>query len=140
PPEQMADALGKVATYYRTSKPEIAGQVLEGRRRASGMVAASSGTLEPGLVDRVLGAVEGAYDAVHGGFGSAPKFPQTDAIALLAEQSALRGEPDLMEMARHTLARMAGGGTYDHVEGGFFRYSTTADWSVPHFEKMLEDH
>jgi uncharacterized protein YyaL (SSP411 family) len=45
-----------------------------------------------------------------------------------------------MGMARHTLAKMAGGGTYDHVEGGFFRYSTTADWSVPHFEKMLEDH
>jgi uncharacterized protein YyaL (SSP411 family) len=43
-------------------------------------------------------------------------------------------------MARHTLAQMAGGGMYDHVEGGFFRYSTTADWSVPHFEKMLEDH
>jgi uncharacterized protein YyaL (SSP411 family) len=43
-------------------------------------------------------------------------------------------------MAVHTLERMAGGGTYDHVEGGFFRYSTTQDWSVPHFEKMLEDH
>jgi uncharacterized protein YyaL (SSP411 family) len=43
-------------------------------------------------------------------------------------------------MASHTLAEMAGGGTYDHVEGGFFRYSTTQDWSVPHFEKMLEDH
>ena len=140
PPEQMADALGKVASYYRTNKPEIVARVLEGRRRAGGSVAASAGPLNPGQVDRLLGAVETAYDPEHGGFGSAPKFPQTDAIALLAEQSALRGEPRLMEMARHTLARMAGGGTYDHVEGGFFRYSTTPDWSVPHFEKMLEDH
>jgi uncharacterized protein YyaL (SSP411 family) len=140
PPEQMTDALAKVASYYRTSKPEIVARILEGRRRAGRAVAASAGPVEPGLVDRLLGNVESAYDRENGGFGTAPKFPQTDAIALLAEQSVLRGEPGLMEMARHTLARMAGGGTYDHVEGGFFRYSTTADWSVPHFEKMLEDH
>jgi uncharacterized protein len=140
PPDQMADALARVASYYRTSKPEIVSRVLEGRRKAGTVVAASAGSLDPGLVDRVLGSVETAYDPEHGGFGSAPKFPQTQAIALLAEQSALRGETALMEMATHTLARMAGGGTYDHVEGGFFRYSTTPDWSVPHFEKMLEDH
>ncbi len=140
PPDQMADALTKIASYYRTNKPEVVARVLDGRRRAGAAVSASAGSLDPGLVDRVLGAVENAYDPEHGGFGSAPKFPQTDAIALLAEQSVVKGEPRLMEMARHTLARMAGGGTYDHVEGGFFRYSTTPDWSVPHFEKMLEDH
>jgi uncharacterized protein len=140
PPEQMTDALTKVASFYRTNKPEIVARVLEGRKRAATTVAASAGSLDPGLVDRLLGNVETAYDRQHGGFGTAPKFPQTDAIALLAEQSVLRSEPSLMEMARHTLAQMAGGGTYDHVEGGFFRYSTTADWSVPHFEKMLEDH
>jgi uncharacterized protein len=140
PPDQMADALARVASYYRTSRPEIAARVLEGRRRAGATVAASAGSLDRGLVDRVLGSVETAYDPENGGFGSAPKFPQTDAIALLAEQSVLKGEPRLMEMATHTLASMAGGGTYDHVEGGFFRYSTTPDWSVPHFEKMLEDH
>src|SRR5260370_36553192 len=49
-------------------------------------------------------------------------------------------DPELRRMAAHTLERMTGGGTYDQVEGGFFRYSTTQDWSVPHFEKMLEDH
>lgn len=140
PPDQMADALTRVATYYRTRKPEIVAAVLESRQRAGATVAASASSLDPGLVDRVLGSVEAAYDQQYGGFGSAPKFPQTDAIALLAEQSMLKGEPRLMEMARHTLAQMAGRGTYDHVEGGFFRYSTTRDWSVPHFEKMLEDH
>lgn len=96
PPEQMTDALAKVASFYRTNKPEIVARVLEGRRRASGTVAASAGSLEPGLVDRLLGNVETAYDREHGGFGTAPKFPQTDAIALLAEQSVLRGEPTLM--------------------------------------------
>ena len=140
PPDQMADALSRVASYYRTRKPEIVAAVLEGRRRAGSAAAASAGSLDPGLVDRILGGVETAYDQQYGGFGSAPKFPQTDAIALLAEQSILKAEPRLMEMARHTLAQMAGGGTYDHVEGGFFRYSTTQDWSIPHFEKMLEDH
>src|SRR4029077_10390071 len=56
------------------------------------------------------------------------------------EQSQLRSDPHLRQMAVHTLEQMAGGATYDHVEGGFFRYSTTQDWSIPHFEKMLEDH
>ncbi|MDQ6771624.1 MAG: DUF255 domain-containing protein [Candidatus Dormibacteraeota bacterium] len=140
PPEQLADALIKVAGHFRDHRPEIAATVLEGRRRAGLQVAASAGSLDPGQVDRVLGAVEQAYDREYGGFGVAPKFPQTDAICLLAEQSTVRSEPALMEMARHTLAQMAGGGTYDRVEDGFFRYSTTQDWSVPHFEKMLEDH
>src|SRR5256886_5591147 len=136
----MADALARVAAYYRDHKPEVVATVLEGRKRAGSRVAASAGSFDPGLVDRILGNVESAYDVRYGGFGNAPKFPQTDAIALLAEQSVLRREPQLVEMAKHTLAKMAGGGTYDHLEGGFFRYSTTQDWSVPHYEKMLEDH
>ena len=140
PPDQMRGALERVASYYSTNGPEIAAQVLESRKRASGVVAASAGSLDPSLVDAVLAAVENSYDATYGGFGGSPKFPQTDALALLVEQSARRGEPQLLEKARFTLRQMAGGGTYDHVEGGFFRYSTTQDWSVPHFEKMLEDH
>jgi uncharacterized protein len=140
PPDQMLGALERVAGFYRTRKPEIVAQVLESRKKASTMVAASAGSLDPRLVDAVLAAVENAYDRTYGGFGGSPKFPQTEALALLIEQAARRGEPQLLEMARFTLSQMAGGGTYDHVEGGFFRYSTTQDWSVPHFEKMLEDH
>jgi uncharacterized protein YyaL (SSP411 family) len=140
PPDQMADALARIAGYYRTNKPEIANRVLEGRKRAGSTVARSAGTLEEGSVDLILDAVKNAYDSEYGGFGSAPKFPQSDAIVLLLEQAQLRGDEELRSMATHTLERMAAGGTYDHVEGGFFRYSTTQDWSVPHFEKMLEDH
>jgi hypothetical protein len=136
----MLGALRRVRDFYRGNKPQIVSQVLEGRRKAASVIASSAGSLDPRLVDAVLSAVENAYDRTYGGFGSAPKFPQADAILLLAEQSFRRGEPQLLEMARFTLARMAGGGTYDHVEGGFFRYSTTQDWSVPHYEKMLEDH
>ncbi len=140
PPDQMADALVRVADYYRTNQPEIASRVLEARKRAASGVARSAGALEPGMVDSVLDAVRSAYDDEYGGFGVAPKFPQTDAILLLLEQSVLRSDTELRRMAVHTLERMTGGGTYDQVEGGFFRYSTTQDWSVPHYEKMLEDH
>jgi uncharacterized protein len=140
PPEAMLAALQRVESVYRGNRPEIVAQVLEGRRRAATVIASSAGTLDPGQVDAVLAAVVNSYDRTYGGFGGSPKFPQTDALALLAEQSRRRSEPELLEMSRFTLEQMAGGGTYDHVEGGFFRYSTTQDWSVPHFEKMLEDH
>jgi uncharacterized protein len=140
PPDQMADALTRIAGYYRTNQTDIATRVLESRRRAGSAVARSAGSLDDGMVDSILAAVTAAYDPEYGGFGNAPKFPQTDAILLLLEQSQLRSDPQLHQMAVHTLEQMAGGGTYDHVEGGFFRYSTTQDWSVPHFEKMLEDH
>ncbi|HEV1992021.1 MAG TPA: DUF255 domain-containing protein, partial [Candidatus Dormibacteraeota bacterium] len=140
PPDQMADSLSRVASYYRTNQTDIATRVLEARQRASSAVARSAAPLDDGMVDSILDAATAAYDPEYGGFGNAPKFPQTDAILLLLEQSQLRSDPQLRQMAVHTLEKMAGGGTYDHVEGGFFRYSTTQDWSVPHFEKMLEDH
>jgi uncharacterized protein YyaL (SSP411 family) len=140
PPDQMADALTRVAGYYRTHQPEIASRALESRKRAGSGVALSAGELDEKIVDSVLDAVKNAYDPEYGGFGNAPKFPQTDALVLLLEQAQIRSDPELRQMAVHTLEGMAGGGTYDHVEGGFFRYSTTQDWSVPHFEKMLEDH
>ena len=140
PPDQMADALSRVASYYHSHQPEIASRILESRKRAGSGVARSAGELDEGIVGSILDAVKNAYDPEYGGFGNAPKFPQTDAILLLLEQAQVRSDPELRQMAVHTLGRMAGGGTYDHVEGGFFRYSTTQDWSVPHFEKMLEDH
>jgi uncharacterized protein len=140
PPDQMASALIKIADYYRGNQTEIASRVLDARKRAASGVSRSAGQLDGHLVDGILEATASAYDAEYGGFGTAPKFPQTDAIVLLLEQSVLRDDPELRRMAVHTLEKMAGGGTYDHVEGGFFRYSTTQDWSVPHYEKMLEDH
>ena len=140
PPDQMLSALQQVSRLYAEKKPEIAARVLEGKKRAAALVAAGAGSLQPGLVEDVLAAAEQAYDPSYGGFGTSPKFPQPDLLSFLADQSVRRGRPDLMEMVRKTLEGMAGGGMYDHVEGGFFRYSTTQDWSVPHFEKMLEDH
>ncbi len=82
------------------------------------------------------------FDAVHGGFGGAPKFPQPDVLAFLLRTGGLTGKDDRrgVSMAVHTLTRMAAGGIRDHVGGGFHRYSVDARWHVPHFEKMLYDN
>jgi len=85
------------------------------------------------------------YDAAEGGFGTAPKFPMPTAIErlLLGWASSRQTEDtdrDALEMVMHTLTRMARGGIYDHVGGGFCRYSTDRRWIVPHFEKMLCDN
>jgi uncharacterized protein YyaL (SSP411 family) len=79
------------------------------------------------------------FDGRWGGFGGAPKFPQPMTLEFLLRQ-ALRGEPDALEMVVITLDRMADGGMYDQIGGGFSRYSTDAAWHVPHFEKMLYDN
>ena len=77
--------------------------------------------------------LETAFDAVHGGFGDGPKFPQCPALAFLMAH-------DGGSILQRTLAAMAGGGLRDHVGGGFFRYTVDTAWRVPHFEKMLSDN
>jgi uncharacterized protein YyaL (SSP411 family) len=81
-----------------------------------------------------------SYDAADGGFGGAPKFPQPASIgALLRFADALHDASSRVAVL-HTLRRMAEGGLYDHLGGGFYRYSTDAQWQIPHFEKMLYDN
>jgi uncharacterized protein YyaL (SSP411 family) len=79
------------------------------------------------------------FDPVNGGLDGAPKFPSSLPVRFLLRYHRRTGEPEFLEMARLTLAKMAGGGMYDHVGGGFHRYSTDGQWLVPHFEKMLYD-
>src|SRR5439155_21170346 len=74
-----------------------------------------------------------------GGFGPARKFPQTDSIELLLRAHRRNGSRETLAMVTTTLDVMASGGIYDHLGGGFVRYSTDATWLVPHFEKMLYD-
>ena len=80
-----------------------------------------------------------SYDWKHGGWGQAPKFPQPMSIEF-ALQKAERGDKMLLDVSVHALKAMSKGGMYDVVGGGFARYSTDADWLVPHFEKMLYDN
>lgn len=80
------------------------------------------------------------YDDTNGGFGAEPKFPMFDCLALALDEHRATGDSWWGQVFRRSLAAMTGRGTYDAVEGGLFRYSTTRDWSVPHFEKMLLDN
>jgi hypothetical protein len=100
---------------------------------ATARIEAPEAELRPETLDNALTASRRRYDAEYGGWGGAPKFPAASFIEFLLR----RGE---REMALHTLRRMAAGGMYDQVGGGFARYSTDVCWLVPHFEKMLYDN
>ncbi|HCB65712.1 MAG TPA: hypothetical protein DEP43_07105 [Ruminococcaceae bacterium] len=84
--------------------------------------------------------LSGLYDAVWGGFGTAPKFPTPHNLLLLLRYARLTGEDPFREMAESTLMHMFRGGLFDHLGGGFCRYATDDRWLVPHFEKMLYDN
>ncbi len=84
--------------------------------------------------------LHGSYDARHGGFGKAPKFPPSAALSLLLRHHRNAPDASLLEMITGTLDGMKNGGMYDHLGGGFARYSTDERWLVPHFEKMLYDN
>ena len=94
--------------------------------------------------EKAYGQCCASFDAVHGGFGGAPKFPRPSNLAFLLRCAALQGTgseagAEASGMVARTLGAMARGGIHDHVGGGFHRYSVDAEWLVPHFEKMLYD-
>jgi uncharacterized protein YyaL (SSP411 family) len=99
-----------------------------------------SGALDEALLSRAMSSLVQRYDPTHGGFDAAPKFPPTMTLDFALRQWARTGEAQALEMVTHTFRRMARGGLYDQVGGGFARYSVDAEWLVPHFEKMLYDN
>lgn len=99
-----------------------------------------SGSLRPELTERISQSAVKLFDAEHGGFGSAPKFPHPSAIDLLMQRYVETREPSLLEIVTTTLEKMAQGGVYDQLAGGFHRYSVDEHWIVPHFEKMSYDN
>ncbi len=98
------------------------------------------GSLGPEIVDALVGSALGNFDKDHGGFGNAPKFPHPAAVDLLVDVAARTGSAPAREAWTRTLAAQARGGMYDHLGGGFHRYSVDERWGVPHFEKMLYDN
>ena len=93
-----------------------------------------------GAVARAAEALLERYDPQWGGFGGAPKFPQPTTLEVLAQNSWRSGDAGSLDALRRTLDAMSSGGIYDHLAGGFARYSTDRRWLVPHFEKMLYDN
>jgi uncharacterized protein YyaL (SSP411 family) len=141
------DLLRQVADYYRTHGAQLrasAQQVVAALADLNpGPVAAA--VLDEGPLHEARRRLEQRFDREWGGFGAAPKFPHPAGIDRLLRawyQSADRAEPDLQAlfMAGLTLTRMAEGGLFDQLGGGFFRYSVDERWEIPHFEKMLYDN
>lgn len=89
------------------------------------------------LVNQSLQRIVDSYESDYGGFGRAPKFPPSQDLELLMVEYERTGEDHLLKRVTHTLEMMARGGMYDHLGGGFHRYSTDGKWHVPHFEMML---
>jgi uncharacterized protein YyaL (SSP411 family) len=105
-----------------------------------GETRASNQTLTVEMLDEAFQSISRSYDARHGGFGSAPKFPAAMNLEFCLRIFQRTGRADALEMVKHTCRKMAEGGLYDQLGGGFHRYSTDARWLVPHFEKMLYDN
>lgn len=153
PPEDMAKVLDRVARYYREHADEISAQLREAAEGDDGSEATREvdhaparrpASVDPDraeeAVSGVLKRIEEGFDPVHGGFATAPKFSHVQALELLLVSHLRIGSERHLAMLEQTLRAMRTGGMYDQVAGGFFRYSTTRDWAVPHFEKMLEDN
>ncbi|HZA81616.1 MAG TPA: thioredoxin domain-containing protein [Actinomycetes bacterium] len=107
--------------------------------QAGALAGDGGGQLAEDTLRQAFAGLQGAFDREWGGFGRAPKFPQPMTLEFLL-RCHLRGFPGALDMVRLTLDRMAAGGIFDQVGGGFHRYSTDGRWLVPHFEKMLYDN
>ena len=98
------------------------------------------GAFDSGVIDSVIESAQHLFDAQHGGFGHAPKFPHSSVVDLLIERAKWPGGASLQSIAEKTLNAMAAGGFHDQLGGGFHRYSVDERWCVPHFEKMSYDN
>jgi uncharacterized protein YyaL (SSP411 family) len=131
-----------VADAYRDRRADVMRSAESMRRLYDAGVerARSTGAPSPMLLDRAFRGLARAHDVRLGGFGGAPKFPHAMALEFILAQWARTGEAYPLEMAQQSFLKMARGGIYDQVGGGFHRYAVDAVWLVPHFEKMLYDN
>jgi uncharacterized protein YyaL (SSP411 family) len=137
----LRQVLEGVAEAWRDRRQELeeqGGRVIEAISRVASL-AGSSEPLTAELTARAFATISRSFDDMWGGFGTAPKFPQPMVLEFVLRM-AVRGTPGALEILTTTLDRMATGGIYDQLGGGFARYSTDASWHVPHFEKMLYDN
>lgn len=148
PPE---DAMGRpgfkrilaaAAEAFGSKRSEIdsSATALEDAVRQSEGFSNANAPLDAGIVESMTNSMVDKFDARNGGFGQAPKFPHPAAIDMLLERAQSTRDAKVLEVATRTLAKMARGGVYDQLGGGFHRYSVDERWCVPHFEKMSYDN
>ncbi|HEX7587999.1 MAG TPA: thioredoxin domain-containing protein, partial [Anaerolineae bacterium] len=138
----FADVLSAIATAWKERRAEMVEsgarliQALQDNEAGSG----EDAPLHRDTLDQATQQIQQAFDWGEGGWGGAPKFPQPMALEFLIRVYARTRDELLLKMITKTLDKMARGGMYDQLGGGFHRYSTDANWIVPHFEKMLYDN
>ncbi len=134
--------LETVADAYRTRRDDVeraAGSLLQAVSKAE-MFEGARGDWSPALLGTMIAAMVARYDPRYGGFGQGPKFPNAGALDLLLDHHQATRDPQSLIITRTTLQKMARGGVYDQLAGGFHRYSVDERWLVPHFEKMSYDN
>lgn len=136
---QVLQGVGQAWAERRDEVTEVAGKIV---RDLAGREISYGDGQAPGQAElgQALLGLTREYDPQRGGFGGAPKFPPSMVVEFLLRHHARTGADGALEMARDTCERMARGGIYDQLAGGFARYSVDREWVVPHFEKMLYDN
>jgi uncharacterized protein YyaL (SSP411 family) len=134
----FGEVLLSVVQAWETRRDEVAEAGREVVAQLSRSGPSPSGEVTAELLDKAAASLALSYDGVHGGFGSAPKFPPSMVLEFLIRRHSRTGEG--LEKVAHTCEAMARGGMYDQLAGGFARYSVDEKWVVPHFEKMLYDN
>ena len=134
--------LTSIANAYRDKFSDVSEQskLVEQSISQSESFLGRSATFTPRAIDAIVQSALSMFDAKNGGFGNAPKFPHPSTLDLIIERYARTGEEQLRNVFTTTLERMANGGVYDQLAGGFHRYSVDERWVVPHFEKMCYDN
>jgi uncharacterized protein len=135
PPEQLREVMRSVLAMYTKSKGKVRSKLEPPR-----IPKATSDPLTESIAKDIATSIAVNFDIDYGGFGFEPKFPQTDSLEYALVRYRYHGDKEMLTVLNNTLEKMGKGGMYDHVEDGFFRYSTTRDWTIPHFEKMAEDN
>ncbi|GAB4387863.1 MAG: thioredoxin domain-containing protein [Thermodesulfovibrionales bacterium] len=133
--------LRRVSEFYRENRGQVeqyAETLMESLRARP--AEGGGGDLEASAPREALYVMVSECDAQHGGFGTAPKFPMPGALGFFMDRHYFEPDPFIEKCVRDALYAMAGGGMYDHLGGGFHRYSVDSAWIVPHFEKMAEDN
>ena len=134
--------LTTVSDYYRSHQQEVSKMVAQMKNTLHQIVkiVPSKESMEEKILSNAFENLERQFDVYYGGFGRAPKFPSSMALSFLLRYWKRTGSKKALDMVELTLEKMGNGGMYDHLGGGFHRYSVDDRWLIPHFEKMLYDN
>ncbi|MCS7300379.1 MAG: DUF255 domain-containing protein [Fimbriimonadales bacterium] len=144
PPQAFADILTRVASLWQTHREQALSAAVELKQELAQLTSMRHQSLRGERSPQIFRAYKAqlleGFDPMYGGFGGAPKFPPSTALPVLLHLGAEWDDESCASMALITLFHMAQGGMFDHIGGGFHRYSTDERWFLPHFEKMLYDN